>query len=63
MNFYEMQDISRGEQIFVNPNLICYYKYSESDYTVQIVFNTRDYATVSYSDFRKMMQLEGAYEW
>ena len=58
-----MQDISRGESIFVNPKLITYYYYSKSDYTVKIVFNTRDYATVSYSDFRKMMQLEGAYEW
>ena len=63
MNFYRFYDISRSETIVLNPKLICYYKYNKRDNTVQIVFNTRDYAVVSVSDFKHFKNLEGVYEW
>lgn len=65
MNFYKLNLIEDGEDIYINPNSIMAYTYEndKEDSYVTIFLNGGDYVTVSNIDFKNMMILEGVDEY
>ena len=60
MNFYKLTDIEIGEEIYINPNFINFYMYTNDGVLIDTV-STR--IEVNKADFEYMMSLEGAKEW
>ena len=60
MNFYKLTDIEIGEEIYINPNFINFYMYTNDGVLIDIV-STR--IEVNKADFENMMFQEGAKEW
>lgn len=60
MNFYKLTDIETGYELYVNPNFIDFYVYTNDGVLIDTA-STR--IEVNEADFKNMMLLEGAKEW
>lgn len=60
MNFYKIEDIETGEELYINPKCISFYEYM-SDGVLLDIGSVR-ILTIK-ADFENMMFLEGAKEW
>ena len=60
MNFSKLTDIEVDEELYVNPNSINFYMYTNDGVLIDTA-STR--IEVNKADFENMMLLEGAKEW
>ncbi|MDO5793485.1 MAG: hypothetical protein Q4Q00_04720 [Turicibacter sp.] len=60
MNFYKLTDIEIDEELYVNPNFINFYMYTNDGVLIDTA-STR--IEVNKADFENMMFHEGAKEW
>ena len=60
MRFYKLTSVTTGDDYYINPNMIEFYRYSD-DYVMVYVNKTR--LDVSKIDFTNMLILEGVDEY
>lgn len=60
MNYYRLLEVETGDELYVNPNIIDFYRYSDKG----VIIHTNNYTMhVDKSDFTNMLILEGVNEY
>ena len=63
MRFYKLTSVSTGDDYYINPNMIEFYRYSPYSDDCVMVYVNKTRLDVDKSDFTNMMILEGVDEY
>ena len=63
MRFYKLTSVTTGDDYYINPNMIEFYRYSQDSDDCVMVYVNKTRLNVSKIDFTNMLILEGVDEY
>ena len=63
MRFYKLTSVTTGDDYYINPNMIDFYRYSQYSDDCVMLYVNKTRLDVSKTDFTNMMILEGVDEY